>query len=151
MADLERDRVTHWHGVRNYQARNFLKAMEVGDEVLFYHSNDEPVGVAGLCRVKKVAYPDPSQFDRSSEYFDPRAKIDAPRWFSPDIEYVQSFQTVVPLSALRAERSLGGMILLKRGTRLSVQPVTRAEFRTIERLGSRGIEIKRIKPGKEKL
>lgn len=136
VADFAKDRVTGWHGVRNYQARNFLKTMAVGDKVLFYHSNEEPVGVAGIGRVKRVAYPDPSQFDRLSEYFDSRAKADAPRWFCPDLEFIAAFREVVPLSALRAEKALADMVLLKRGTRLSVQPVTLAQFRAIERLSA---------------
>lgn len=137
IADFKRDKVTHWHGVRNYQARNFLREMTPGDEVLFYHSNDEPSGVAGLGRVKKKAYPDPSQFDSRSEYFDPRAELDAPRWFCPDIEYVSAFHSVVPLELLRTEQALAKMVLLKRGTRLSVQPVTATEFKTIVRLAER--------------
>lgn len=147
IADFARDRVTHWHGVRNYQARNFLRAMEPGDEVLFYHSNEEPVGVAGIGRVKKKAYPDPSQFERSSEYFDPRARPDAPRWFCPDIEYVASFAAVVPLDLLRREKSLGEMVLLQRGTRLSVQPVTAAQFKTIARLADAAAPAKKKKQG----
>ncbi len=138
IADLKRDRVTHWHGVRNYQARNFLREMAPGDDVLFYHSNEEPVGVAGLGRVKKKAYPDPSQYDKRSEYFDARATVEAPRWFCPDIEYVSVFDAVVQLDQLRAERALAKMVLLKRGTRLSVQPVTAIEFNTIVRLAERG-------------
>jgi len=134
VADFKRDKVTHWHGVRNFQARNLLKEMAPGDEVLFYHSNEAPVGVAGLGRVKKRAYPDPSQFDRSSEYFDPRARADSPRWFCPDIEFVKAFDAVVTLDRLRSERSLAEMVLLKRGTRLSVQPVTSKEFKTIVQL-----------------
>lgn len=135
IADFKREKVTHWHGVRNYQARNFLKAMAPGDEVLFYHSNEAPVGVAGIGRVKKQAYPDPSQFERSSDFFDPRAKVDAPRWFCPDLEFVAAFREIVTLEAIRAERALAGMVLLKKGSRLSVQPVSSLEFKAILRLG----------------
>lgn len=134
--DLKRDRVTHWHGVRNFQARNYLRAMAPGDSVLFYHSNEEPVGVAGLAEVKRVAYPDPSQFDAKSEFYDPRATVASPRWFCPDIVYVDAFAAVVPLAVLRAERRLADMVLLKRGTRLSVQPVTGEQFKAIVRLGA---------------
>jgi predicted RNA-binding protein with PUA-like domain len=92
--------------------------------------------------VKKKAYPDPSQFDKGSEYFDARARPDAPRWFCPDIEYVAAFNAVVPLDELRTERALAQMVLLKRGTRLSVQPVTATEFKTIVRLAERSLKRK---------
>lgn len=134
--DLRRDRATHWHGVRNYQARNYLRAMKRGDQVLFYHSVEEPIGVAGVAEVTREAYPDPSQFQPNSEYFDAKATRDAPRWFCPDLKFFKKFSTVIELKTLREEPALQKMELLRRGSRLSVQPVTGAEFRAIMRLAS---------------
>lgn len=123
--------VTQWDAVRNYQARNFLQSMRAGDQVLFYHSNAEPTGVAGVGKVKKIAYPDVLQFDAESDYFEPRATKEKPVWFAPDIQFVRKFKRVVTLSELRAEPALKGMLVLKRGMRLSVQPVTQREFERI--------------------
>ncbi len=135
--DLARDRVTDWTCVRNYQARNFLKAMEVGDHVLIYHSNAEPSGVVGLARVCKVASPDPTQFDKKSEYFDPKATQAAPRWFCPDLKFVRKLPRTIPLDELRACKALSGLALLQRGSRLSVIPVSERHFDTIVELGSK--------------
>lgn len=131
--DLKRDRRTAWDLVRNYQARNYLRAMQKGDRVLIYHSNAEPSGVAGIASVAKVAYPDPSQFDRRSEYFDPKATPDAPRWFCPELKFERVLPRLVPLAELREVPTLRDMELLRRGSRLSVQPVTEAQFETILR------------------
>lgn len=128
---LKRDRVTGWTGVRNYQARNFLRAMKRGDLALFYHSNATPPGVAGVCRVAKEAYPDPEQFVPKSEYYDEKATSEAPRWFCPDVEFVKKLPRLIPLEELRGEKKLAGMILLQRGSRLSVTPVTKGEFEHI--------------------
>ncbi|NDC39099.1 MAG: EVE domain-containing protein [Proteobacteria bacterium] len=124
-------KVTQWDAVRNYQARNYLQSMKVGDEVLFYHSNAEPTGVAGMGKVKKTAYPDILQFNRQSDYFEPRASKEKPVWYAPDIQFVRRFKRVVTLSELRAEPTLKNMLVLKRGMRLSVQPVTQREFERI--------------------
>lgn len=129
--DLKRDKKTHWHGVRNYQARNFLQKMEVGDTVLFYHSVVEPVGVVGIATVVKRAYPDPSQFEKKSEYFDPAARPDKPRWFCPDLGFKRKFAGTVSLKSLRELPGLSKMVLLQKGSRLSVQPVTEKEFEII--------------------
>jgi predicted RNA-binding protein with PUA-like domain len=134
--DLRRDTVTAWTGVRNYQARNFLKQMEVGDLVLVYHSNAEPPGVVGIARVKHVAKPDPTQFDRASEYFDPAASPDKPRWFCPDLAFSAKLSSMVSLEALRGKTSLSGLPLLQRGSRLSVLPVTEKHFEIIQSMGS---------------
>jgi predicted RNA-binding protein with PUA-like domain len=132
---LERDGRTSWEGVRNYQARNFMRdEMEVGDPVLFYHSNTEPIGVAGVARVARTAYPDATALDPDSHYYDPKATKENPRWFLVDIEFVERFPAVVSLPALRDVPSLADMPLLNR-SRLSVQPVTRAQFDTIVDLG----------------
>ena len=127
--DLARDGSTGWEGVRNYQARNFMRdAMRVGDLVLFYHSNAEPPGVAGLARVAGGAEPDPTQFDPGSEYFDAGSKPEDPRWLHVRVGFVERFAEVVPLEVLRNDAALAGMALLQRGQRLSVQPVSPAHF-----------------------
>ena len=132
--DLQTDKTTCWDNVRNYEARNNLQRFAVGDLILYYHSNAEPSGIAGICKVAKAAYPDPSQFDRKSEYFDPKATIDAPRWFSPELRFVAKFPRLIELSELRTNSHCQAMILLKRGSRLSVQPVSEKEFAAILRI-----------------
>lgn len=128
--DLARVKVEGWNGVRNYQARNFMKAMKTGDEVFFYHSNAEPPGVAGLAKVVKTAYPDPTQFDRKSDYFEPRATPSAPVWFQVDVKFVAKAPRFVPLDELRGMPALAAMPLINR-SRLSVQPVTDAQWAAI--------------------
>jgi predicted RNA-binding protein with PUA-like domain len=136
--DLERDGRTYWHGVRNYQARNFMRdEMKIGDGVLFYHSGAEPPGVVGVARVVREGYPDHTALDTSSPYFDPKASEEEPRWSMVDIEFVERFPEVVPLAVLREVPELQGMPLLNK-SRLSVQPVTPEEFRLISELGRRG-------------
>lgn len=129
---------TCWDGVRNYQARNFMRdGMRVGDLVLFYHSNAEPVGVAGIAEVVRAAYPDPTAFDVGHPHHDPRSRADAPSWLMVDVRAVDRFAAVVSLDALRAMPSLAGMELLRRGSRLSVQPVTPEQFETLRAMGRR--------------
>jgi predicted RNA-binding protein with PUA-like domain len=135
LEQLRRDKTTLWTGVRNYQARNFMKEMSVGDEVLFYHSNAEPSGVAGLARVSKTAVPDPTQFDKKSEYYDPKASPEKPIWFCVEIKYIKSFQRLLSLADLREEKSVSTMLVLKKGQRLSVQPVTEKEFAAVQKMG----------------
>jgi predicted RNA-binding protein with PUA-like domain len=131
IADLEREGRTFWNGVRNYQARNLMRdEMRTGDPVLFYHSSAEPPAVAGLARVAREGYPDPSARDPQSPYFDPKADDADPRWFMVDIEFVERFPRPLPLARLREEPELARMPLLNR-SRLSVQPVTAQEFRRI--------------------
>ncbi len=135
--DLERDGKTSWEGVRNYEARNLMRdKMRVGDEVLFYHSNATPPGVAGLARIARKGYPDPFAFDEKSRYFDPRSHPDEPRWFMVDLEFVEAFPRMVSLEELRSTPGLGEMVLWKR-SRLSIQPVTREDFGIIRKLGLR--------------
>lgn len=129
--DLERDGQTHWDGVRNYQARNLMRDMKVGDRVLFYHSNADPPGVAGVARVVKEAYPDPSALDPGSPYFDAKSDPSKPRWDMVDLVHERTLAEVVPLARLRKERSLAGMPLLQTGQRLSVQPVEKKHFECI--------------------
>jgi predicted RNA-binding protein with PUA-like domain len=122
--NLEKDGVTLWDGVRNYQARNFMRdRMAIGDTVLFYHSSTDLTGVAGLGRVASNAYPDPTQFDRTSEYYDPGSSKDDPRWWLVDVAFVEKFSETVSLATLKATPELKGMLVLQRGQRLSVQPV----------------------------
>lgn len=129
--DLEREGTTCWDGVRNYQARNFMRdEMKVGDRVLVYHSNAEPPGVAGLARVVREGYLDPSALDPRSRYFDPKASPADPRWYMVDIAFEEKFAQLVPLAALRETPGLEKMPLLNK-SRLSVQPVTAEEFRII--------------------
>jgi len=132
--DLARDASTAWTGVRNYEARNFMRdKMSDGDLVLYYHSNASPPGVAGLARVRGTPYPDPSQFNPSDPYFDPRASAADPRWWLIDIEFVEKFPRLVTLRDIRAEPQLSAMVLLNR-MRLSVQPVTSEELAVVRRL-----------------
>ena len=132
---LRRDGTTHWEGVRNYQARNHLRAMQVGDLVLFYHSNADPPGVAGVARVCREAYPDSSQFDPRSDYYDAASKPEDPRWSLVDVEFVEELPQLVSLDTLKEDESLDGMLVRKRGMRLSVQPVERAHFARVLKLG----------------
>lgn len=125
--DLKRDKNEIWEGVRNYQARNFMRDMAVGDLALFYHSNAKPPGVAGICKISKEAYPDPTQFDKKSDYFDPKSSKDDPRWSLVEVAFVEAFSELIPLDALKAEKKLDGMLVTKRG-RLSVQPVDKVHF-----------------------
>lgn len=138
IADLERDGTTGWEGVRNYQARNLLRdELQVGDGVLFYASNADPSGVAGVAEVVRAGYPDPLQFRRGHDYFDAKASPDNPIWYSVDIAFVERFAAVVPLADLKVNAKLQGMMVIKRGARLSVQPVQAAEFREVCRMGRR--------------
>ena len=133
--DLRRDGRTGWEGVRNYQARNFLRDdARPGDRVLFYHSNADPPGVAGLARIARAGDPDPTARDPRSEYFDPRASDEDPRWYTVQVEFVEAFPALVPLDALRATPGLEKMLVINK-SRLSVQPVTDEEYEIVVRLG----------------
>lgn len=124
-----------WEGVRNYQARNYMKQMKRGDLVLFYHSNCEEPGVVGLAEVVREAYPDHAAWSRASKYFDPKSTPEAPRWFMVDVKWKRAFTRTVSLAELRRVPELSGMALLRKGQRLSVMPVAGAEFRRICSLG----------------
>lgn len=132
--DLRRDKTTSWNNVRNFKARNFLKAMKAGDEAFFYHSNAEPPCIVGTMRVVKEAYPDDTQFDKASEYFEPRATREKPYWYVVDVAYDKPFAKPVTRDELKARPELKDMALWKYG-RLSVGPVTPAEWKAICRLG----------------
>jgi len=131
---LAKDRVIAWTGVRNYQARNFMRdAMKKGDRGFFYHSSCEVPGIAGIVEVARAAYPDETQFDRKSKQYDPAATADNPRWFNVDVKFVKKTR-VVALTKLRAQKALAKMQILQRGNRLSITPVTQAEWECVERL-----------------
>jgi predicted RNA-binding protein with PUA-like domain len=131
IADLRRKKRAHWDGVRSFQARTQLQAMRVGDLALFYHSSTEPPGAVGLCRVVREAYPDHTQFDKKSEYYDPRAKKAEPRWFMVDVEFVERFPVMVTLAEIKADPELAAMLVVRRGQRLSVQPVESSHMKHI--------------------
>lgn len=135
IADLERVRVEPWTGVRSYFARAHMRSMSAGDAVLFHHSNAKPPGVAGLARVVRTGVVDETQFDPDSKYFDPKATRDAPIWDCVAVEYVETLPHFVAIDRIRAEPALADMLLLRRGMRLSVQPVTEAEYQAIVALG----------------
>jgi predicted RNA-binding protein with PUA-like domain len=137
IADLERVRVEPWSGVRSYMARAVMREMAVGDEVLFYHSSCDPPGVAGLARVGRVGVVDETQFDPDSKYYDPKATPAKPIWDCVDVEYVATLPRFVAIEAMRRERSLAKMMLLRRGMRLSVQPVTPGQYNKIVAMGQR--------------
>lgn len=129
--DLERDGETYWEGVRNYQARNFMREMKKGDHVLYYHSNAKEIGIIGVAEVIKEAYPDPFQFDETSKYYDPKATPDAPRWDCVDIRPVEKFKEILELAFLKDLPELAALPLVKRGNRLSVMPVSKDEYECI--------------------
>ena len=136
-------RRTCWSGVRNYQARNLLRdEIKVGDGVLFYHSSADPLAIVGTCRVVKAGYPDHTAFDPGSEYHDGDSDPDDPTWFMVDIEAVAAFKEPVLRERLLHEKALADMMLLRRGARLSVQPVTRAQWQTILKMGD-VVEVER--------
>jgi predicted RNA-binding protein with PUA-like domain len=125
-----------WNGVRNYQARNFMRdEMKVGDLILFYHSSCAIPGIAGIARVASSPYPDSTQFDAKSEYFDPKASKEVPRWFLVDVAFHKDLKKAVPLEELKKHPELAAMRLLQRGNRLSILPLTQEEFKFIAKLG----------------
>jgi predicted RNA-binding protein with PUA-like domain len=136
--DLERDGTTSWEGVRNYQARNFLRdQMQVGDKVLFYASNASPSGVTGLAEIVRAGYPDRTAWTKGHVYFDPASTEAAPIWYMVDIGFVEKFPGTVSLETLKSTPGLEDMVVTRKGSRLSVQPVTKEEFAIVSRLGRR--------------
>jgi predicted RNA-binding protein with PUA-like domain len=131
---LKKDKTTWWTGVRNYTARNNMQAMKIGDQILFYHSNAEPSGVIGIATVSQLAKPDQLQFDKKSEYYEPKAKKEKPTWYCTEIKYKSTFKNLVSLAQIKQDPKLQSMALLKLG-RLSVSPVTKEEFDHICKLG----------------
>jgi predicted RNA-binding protein with PUA-like domain len=135
--DLERDVVTHWNSVRNYQARNLMRDdMKPGDRVLFYHSSADPTGVAGIAEVARGGYPDATAQDPDDPYYDPKSTPDDPRWYMVDIRFVEKFRSVLPLQLMKQTPALDGMLVTGK-SRLSVQPVEKKHFDTVVRLARR--------------
>ena len=133
---LKKEKTTWWGGVRNYQARNYMmKDMQVGDEVLFYHSSTDPSGVAGLAVVTAAAAPDATQFDSKSEYHDPKASKEKPIWFCAQVGKPVAFKNYVSLADLRANPKLKDMMVLQKGSRLSIQPVSKEHFLIVKKMG----------------
>jgi predicted RNA-binding protein with PUA-like domain len=121
--DLKRDRTTIWDGVRNYQARNFLRSMQIGDLAFFYHSNATPLGIAGLMKISKPDIVDPTQFDPKSKYYDEKSPEDNPRWRTVEVEFVEIFPELISLDTLRQHFSPDELLVVRQGNRLSVMPV----------------------------
>ena len=121
----------HWDGVRNYQARNFMRAMNAGDRAFFYHSNCAEPGIVGIVEIVRTAYPDPSAFDRKSPYYDPKSSRDRPRWYMVDVRLLRRLQRLIPLGSIKRNPRLATMHLVQRGNRLSVMPVTAAQWQAI--------------------
>lgn len=139
--DLEKSKnqTTNWEGVRNYQARNFIRdEMKNGDKVLFYHSSTEPNAIVGICEVVKEAYPDHTQFDSKNVHYDPKADKKNPTWFMVDIKLVRKFKKPVTLEEIKVNQKLAKMRLVQRGNRLSVMPVTKDEHEEILKIGNLG-------------
>lgn len=129
---LKNKKKSGWDGVRNYQARNFMRDdMRKGDLVLFYHSSCDVPGVAGLCKISIESHPDPTQFDPNSDYYDPKASKVNPRWFMVEVEFVEKFREVITLQTIKKIKALEQMPLVQKGSRLSINPVTENEFKTI--------------------
>ena len=139
--DLEKstNQTTYWDGVRNYQARNYIRdELKIGDKVLFYHSNTEPNAVVGVCEVVKEAYPDHTQFDSKHVHYDPKADMKHPAWFMLDIKFVKKFKRPITLEEIKTNLKLAKMKLVHKGNRLSVMPVTPDEFEEILKMGNLG-------------
>lgn len=140
ISDLENapDQTTCWDGVRNYQARNTLRdLMKKGDLVLYYHSNAEPPGIAGVAKVVREGYPDHTAFDPADKHYDPKSKKLDPTWFMVDVQLVEKFKSEISLPELKAMEELDGMVLLQKGSRLSVQPVEEEHFKHIRKVGKK--------------
>lgn len=134
--DLERVRkqTDHWDGVRNYQARNFMRAMKVGDQAFFYHSNCEEPGIVGIVEIAREGYPDFTAFDPKSSYYDPKSNADDPRWYMVDVRLQRRLRRLIPLTELKQTPALKDMALVRRGNRLSVMPVTAGQWKAILRM-----------------
>jgi predicted RNA-binding protein with PUA-like domain len=136
IGDLARDGQTSWEGVRNYQARNFMRdQMQVGDGVLFYASNADPSGVTGLAEIVRAGYPDHFAWTKGTKYYDAASSEAAPVWYMVDVGYVERFPETVPLEILKSTKGLQSMMVTQKGSRLSVQPATKAEYDIVARLG----------------
>ena len=127
--DLERDGREPWDGIRNYQARNMMRdEMKIGDEVFFYHSNCKEPGIVGIMKVASAPYPDPTQFDKKSKYYDPKSNKDDPRWCLVDVEFVRKLGRNITLAEIKEAKGLDGLILIRKGNRLSIMPVEKKHW-----------------------
>jgi predicted RNA-binding protein with PUA-like domain len=127
--DLERDGREPWDGIRNYQARNMMRDdMKIGDEVFFYHSNCKEPGIVGIMKVASEPYPDPMQFDRTSKYYDPKSTKDNPRWCLVDVEFVRKLDRTISLAEIKDTKGLDGLILTRKGNRLSIMPIDKKHW-----------------------
>lgn len=139
--DLQKKITEHWDGVRNYQARNFLRDdMKLGDKVLFYHSNADVIGVAGIAEIAHEGYPDFTAFDVKNKHYDPSSSKENPRWYMVDVKFVECFEEVVSLETLKTVVGLENMVVIRKGSRLSIQPVTEKEFEIVCELGRKKIK-----------
>jgi predicted RNA-binding protein with PUA-like domain len=130
--DFKRDKKTAWTGIRNYQARNFMRdGMKKGDMVFFYHSQSEPSGIYGLARVVSAPYPDPTAFDKKDEHYDPKSKKENPVWMCVDLEYVKAFKEPLSLAEIKRDPKLEGIRVAQKGDRLSVSPISEKHFKYI--------------------
>ena len=130
--DLERDGREKWDGIRNYQARNMMRDdMKIGEEIFFYHSNCKEPGIVGVARVVSESYPDPTQFDKKSAYYDAKSSADNPRWCLVDVEFVRKLTRNITLTELKAQKTLADMILTRKGNRLSIMPVSKIHWNKI--------------------
>lgn len=134
IADLKLDKICIWDGVRNYQARNFMREMSVGDLVFFYHSNTKIPGIVGLMRVVESNIADPTQFDINSEYYDAKSQLDAPRWQTVKLEFVEEFATIISLDELKEKFSADEILVVRKGNRLSVMPVSEGAAQKIMKI-----------------
>ncbi len=133
--DLQHDKIESWDGIRNYQVRNMMRdQMRVGDEALFYHSNCKEIGVVGIMKIVREAYPDPTQFDAKSDHPDPKSNPDNPRWLLVDVAFVCKFPRVVTLAEIKNDPEFSDMPLVKKGNRLSVMPIKKKHFQKIQKL-----------------
>jgi predicted RNA-binding protein with PUA-like domain len=131
-----KDQTTFWNGVRNYQAKNYLHdEMKIGDRIIFYHSNSEPPGAAGICEVVKEGYPDFTAFDPEDIHFDSKSKNDSPTWFMVDVKFVKKFSRFISLMEIKSNKILRNMKLVQPGNRLSVMPIIKTEFDEIVKMG----------------
>ncbi len=132
-----KNQTTYWDGIRNYQARNYIRdEMKIGDKVIFYHSNAEPPAAVGICEVVKEGYPDFTAFDPKNIHYDPKSKKDSPTWFMFDVKFVKKFSKSVSISEIKSNKKLQKMKLVQTGNRLSVMPVTKEEFEEIEKMAN---------------
>lgn len=138
--DLQKKITEHWDGVRNYQARNFLRDdMKLGDKVLFYHSNADIIGVAGVAEICHEGYPDFTAFDVKNVHYDPSSNKENPRWYMVDVKFVECFERVVSLETLKTMPGLENMVVIRKGSRLSIQPVTEEEFEIVCKIGRKKV------------